>query len=88
VSLRLFYLTFIQLVGWLPLLGGSSAGKDVALLVLRQPPQHPPTTRSTLKTPPFTSVRDLASKFQPHRAVVRIGRGTLRVSTGLWWSRR
>jgi hypothetical protein len=35
VSLRLLYLIFIQLLGWLLLLGRASASKDVELLVLR-----------------------------------------------------
>ncbi len=35
MSLRLLYLIFIRLCGWLILLGRSPASKDIELLVLR-----------------------------------------------------
>ena len=35
MSLRLLYLIFIRVCGWLVLLGGSTASKDAELLVLR-----------------------------------------------------
>ena len=35
MSLRLLYLVFVRLCGWLILLGRSSASKDAELLVLR-----------------------------------------------------
>jgi hypothetical protein len=34
-AFRLLYLIFVRLCGWLVLLGGSTASKDIELLVLR-----------------------------------------------------
>jgi putative transposase len=36
VTIRLLYLIFVRLTGWMILLGGSAASKDAELLVLRQ----------------------------------------------------
>jgi putative transposase len=36
VSIRMLYLIFVRLAGWLALLARSSASKDAELLVLRQ----------------------------------------------------
>ena len=35
MSLRLLYMIFVRLCGWLVLLGRSTASKDIELLVLR-----------------------------------------------------
>ena len=41
MSLRLLYLVFVRLCGWLILLGRSSASKDAELLVLRRANSRP-----------------------------------------------
>ena len=86
MSLRLLYLIFVRLCGWLILLGRSSASKDAELLVLRhegavlcraQPrPRHDWADRVVLAT----LIRLLPARLRMHRLITP--------GTVLRWHRR
>ena len=68
MSLRLLYLIFVQLCGWLVLLGRSSALKDAGLLVLRR--AHPrPRPGWADRVVLAALVRLLPARLRVHRLV-------------------
>ena len=86
MSLRLLYLIFIRVCGWLVLLGRSSASKDIELLVLRH---EVAVLRRTNPRPPLdwadravlaALIRLLPGRLRLHRLVAP---GTI-----LRWHRR
>ena len=86
MSLRLLYLIFVRVCGWLVLLGRSSASKNAELLVLRHEvavlrrPSPPPRLDRAGRAVLATLIRLLPARLRAHRLVTP---GTI-----LRWHRR
>jgi hypothetical protein len=86
VSLRLLYLIFSQLLGWLILLGRASSSKDVELLVLRH---EVAVLRRTNPTPrPDWADRALFGALIRRLPAVLRGHRLITPATVLRWHRR